>query len=240
VTEPRRFSVLPRLGLAPSTGELVRAALDRALDAAEADGSPIVVLDAGCGRASALRPYRARIARFVGADIHRPAPGAMPYLDEFEAVDLCTDGAAFPSGTFHLILSSFTVEHFADPAAAFRHFRDWLRPSGRLVVTTVNQRHPFVRAYLAAPERARHRLQRLVKATAADAHPLVGACNDPAAIAAALRGVGFADVSVQTTGHLARAWGRRWPTYALGLAGDLLSRGAPSRRSTIVAEATAP
>jgi SAM-dependent methyltransferase len=240
VSELRRFSVLPRLGLVPSTGELVRAALDRALDAAEADGGPIVVLDAGCGRASALRPYRTRIARFVGADIHRPAPGGLPYLDEFQTVDLCVDGAAFPSSTFHVILSSFTVEHFADPAAAFRHFRGWLRPGGRLIVSTVNQRHPFVRAYLSTPEGARRRLQRLVKATAADAHPLVGACNDPVAIATALRDAGFGEVSVRTTGHLARAWGRRWPTYALGLAGDLLSRGAPSRRSTIVAEAIAP
>jgi SAM-dependent methyltransferase len=240
VTDRRRFTVLPRLGIAPSTGELVRAALDRAMDAAETDGQPIAVLDAGCGRASALRPYRSRIARFVGADIHRPAAGSLPYLDEFATVDLCVDREAFPTDSFHLILSSFTVEHFADPAAAFRHFRGWLRPGGRLVVTTVNRRHPFVRAYLSIPQRARRRLQRLVKATEADAHPLVGACNDPATISSALRDAGFADVSVRLTGHLARAWGRRWPTYALGLAGDLLSRGMPSRRSTIVAEAVAP
>jgi SAM-dependent methyltransferase len=240
VTDRRRFTVLPRLGIAPSTGELVRAALDRAMDAAETDGQPIAVLDAGCGRASALRPYRSRIARFVGADIHRPAAGSLPYLDEFATVDLCVDREAFPTDSFHLILSSFTVEHFADPAAAFRHFRGWLRPGGRLVVTTVNRRHPFVRAYLSIPQRARRRLQRLVKATEGDAHPLVGACNDPATIRAALRDAGFADVSVRLTGHLARAWGRRWPTYALGLAGDLLGRGMPSRRSTIVAEAVAP
>ena len=240
MTDRRRFTVLPRLGIAPSTGELVRAALDRAMDAAETDGQPIAVLDAGCGRASALRPYRSRITRFVGADIHRPAAGSLPYLDEFATVDLCVDREAFPTDSFHLILSSFAVEHFADPAAAFRHFRGWLRPGGRLVVTTVNRRHPFVRAYLSIPQRARRRLQRLVKATEADAHPLVGACNDPATIRAALRDAGFADVSVRLTGHLARAWGRRWPTYALGLAGDLLSRGMPSRRSTIVAEAIAP
>jgi SAM-dependent methyltransferase len=240
VTDRRRFTILPRLGIAPSTGELVRAALDRAMDAAETDGQPIAVLDAGCGRASALRPYRSRIARFVGADIHRPAAGSLPYLDEFATVDLCVDREAFPTDSFHLILSSFTVEHFADPAAAFRHFRGWLRPGGRLVVTTVNRRHPFVRAYLSIPQRTRRGLQRLVKATEADAHPLVGACNDPATISAALRDAGFADVSVRLTGHLARAWGRRWPTYALGLAGDLLSRGMPSRRSTIVAEAVAP
>jgi SAM-dependent methyltransferase len=240
VTDRRRFTVLPRLGIAPSTGDLVRAALDRAMIAAETDGQPIAVLDAGCGRASALRPYRSRIARFVGADIHRPAAGSLPYLDEFATVDLCADREAFPTDSFHLILSSFTVEHFDDPAAAFRHFRGWLRPGGRLVLTTVNRRHPFVRAYLSIPQRARRRLQRLVKATEADAHPLVGACNDPATIRAALRDAGFADVSVRLTGHLARAWGHRWPTYALGLAGDLLSRGMPSRRSTIVAEAVAP
>ena len=240
MTDRRRFTVLPRLGIAPSTGELVRAALDRAMVAAETDGQPIAVLDAGCGRASALRPYRSRIARFVGADIHRPAAGSLPYLDEFATVDLCVDREAFPTESFHLILSSFTVEHFEDPAAAFRHFRGWLRPGGRLVVTTVNRRHPFVRAYLSIPQRARRRLQRLVKATEADAHPLVGACNDPATIRAALQDAGFADVSVRLTGHLARAWGRRWPTYVLGLAGDLLSRGMPSRRSTIVAEAVAP
>ena len=240
MTDRRRFTVLPRLGIAPSTGELVRAALDRAMVAAETDGQPIAVLDAGCGRASALRPYRSRIARFVGADIHRPAAGSLPYLDEFATVDLCEDREAFPTESFHVILSSFTVEHFEDPAAAFRHFRGWLRPGGRLVVTTVNRRHPFVRAYLSIPQRARRRLQRLVKATEADAHPLVGACNDPATIRAALRDAGFADVSVRLTGHLARAWGRRWPTYVLGLAGDLLSRGMPSRRSTIVAEAVAP
>ena len=240
MTDRRRFTVLPRLGIAPSTGELVRAALERAMVAAETDGQPIAVLDAGCGRASALRPYRSRIARFVGADIHRPAAGSLPYLDEFATVDLCVDREAFPTDSFHLILSSFTVEHFEDPAAAFRHFRGWLRPGGHLVVTTVNRRHPFVRAYLSMPPRARRRLQRLVKATEADAHPLVGACNDPATIRAALRDAGFADVSVRLTGHLARAWGRRWPTYALGLAGDLLSRGMPSRQSTIVAEAVAP
>jgi hypothetical protein len=40
-------------------------------------------------------------------------------------------------------------------------------------------------------------------------------------------------------GHLARAWGRHWPTFLLGLTGDLLTRGLPSRRSTIVVVARA-
>ena len=222
-----------------TTAELVRAALDDAFTRAERRGGAVAVLDAGCGRISALKPYRPRIARFVGADIHPPAPGALPYLDEFVTADLCGDVAAFPAASFDVVLSSFTVEHFADPVAAFRNLRQWLRPGGRLVITTVNRRHPFVWAYLSMPERFQRPLQRIVKASAADAHPLVGVCNDPATIRRALAMAGFQDVRLETVSHLAQAWGRRRWTRPIGWLGDALARGSPSRRSTIVASATA-
>lgn len=189
---------------------------------------------------SHFKRYRARIGRFVGADIHPPAAGALPHLDAFATVDLCRDPDAFPAGTFDIVLSSFTVEHFADPDAAFRALRAWIRPGGHLVLSTVNRRHPFVRAYLGLPEPIRRRLQPLVKATAADAHPLVGACNDPVALAKALEAAGFTDVRLRTVGHLARAWGRRRLTYLTGLVGDVLAARLPSRRSTIVARAIVP
>jgi SAM-dependent methyltransferase len=221
-------------------------ALDEAFAAAEAaaaaggdseGGHGIAVLDAGCGRVSALRPYRARIGRFVGADIHPPAPGALPHLDEFAAIDLCADGDAFPSASFDVVLSSFTLEHFADPPAAMANLRRWLRPGGRAIFTTVNRRHPFVLAYLALPGAIRGRVQRLVKASAVDAHPLVGACNTPAEIRAALLGAGFSDVRIETVGHLASAWGRRRWSRAIGQLGDALTAATPSRRSTIVVSA---
>jgi len=115
--------------------------------------------------------------------------------------------------------------------------RRWMRPGGTIVITTVNRRHPFVGAYLGLPAGLRRRLQPLVKATAGDAHPLVGACNDPTAIRAALAGAGFTEIRLTTVGHLARAWGRRWPFFLIGLMGDLLTTAMPSRRSTIVAVA---
>ena len=237
----RRFAILPRLGIRPSTSEIVKRELESAF--ADSAGSAVsqpkglTVLDAGCGRVSQLKPFRPRIARFVGADIHPPAPGALPHLDEFATVDLCAESDAFPPAIFDVILSSFTVEHFADPEAAFRNLRGWLKPGGRLVITTVNRRHPFVWAYLAMPTRLRARLQRLVKATAADAHPLVGACNSPADLERGLTAAGFGDLRVTTVGHLARAWSRHLPTYLVGLLGDLLVQGVPSRRSTIVVSA---
>jgi SAM-dependent methyltransferase len=240
VAEPGRFALLPRLGIEPTVGSLVHEALDRAITAAEARSPGVVAaLDAGCGRVSALRTFRPRIARLVGADLHEPSP-PLPHLDEFAIVDLCADGGAFPDGGFDLVLSSFTLEHFADPPAALANLRRWLRPGGILIATTVNRRHPFVAAYLGLPDGPRRVLQPLVKSTAADAHPLVGACNDPAAVREALAAAGFVDIRLTTVGHLARAWGRRWPTFAIGLAGDLLARGASSRRSTIVAVAQVP
>jgi SAM-dependent methyltransferase len=241
----RRSEVVARLGIRPSVAEIVRADLDAAFEAAGAakagsGNAGISVLDAGCGRVSALVAYRPRIGRFVGADIHRPLPGALPHLDEFAEVDLCVDADGFPAGSFDVILSSFTVEHFADPGAAVRNMRGWLRPGGHLVISTVNRRHPFVWAYTAIPAGLRRRLQRLVKASAADAHPIVAACNTVPEIQAALASAGFTDIRITTTGHLARAWGRHWPTWLLGLIGDVAAQRLPSRRSTIVASAAAP
>lgn len=256
MTGRRRFAVLGRLGLRPAVGDLVRDRLDAAFARAEANratppavagesrpAAPVPALDAldaGCGRVSALLRYRPRIRRLVGADLHPPPPGALPHLDAFVAADLCGEPDAFPPGSFDVVLSSFTAEHFADPPAAFRNLRAWTRPGGTVVLTTVNRRHPFVAAYLGLGERVRRPLQRLVKATAADAHPLVGACNDPATIRRALEDAGFIEVRIVTVPHLARAWGRRLPAWALGLVGDLAAQPFPSRRSTIVADARVP
>jgi SAM-dependent methyltransferase len=232
--DTRRLGIARRLGLVPTTQDVVEQWLDEALPAQGASA-----LDAGCGRLSQLRPFRRRIGRFVGVDIHQPAR-PLQWLDEFRVADLCTDADAFPQGTFDLALSSFTVEHFADPLAAFRVIHDWLRPGAWLVVTTVNRGHPFVNAYLSLQTGLRGKAQRIIKASPADAHPLVGACNTPTELRAGLRDAGYTEVELVTTDHLARAWGRTLPTWALGLAGDLIAHSMPSRRSTIVARGRKP
>lgn len=236
----RRYEVLARLGVKPRLSERVRAVLGDALEEAErrSPGS-IAVLDAGCGRKSPLVRFRPRIARLVGVDLHAPDP-PLPYLDEFVLVDLCRPGGPLPDDSFDMMLSNFTLEHFADPPTALANMHRWLRPGGTLVVTTVNRRHPFVAAYLNMPRGPQRWLQPMVKASAADAHPLVGACNDPAAVRAALAAAGFGRIELETVPHLARAWGHRLPTFALGAVGDLLTLGIPSRRSTIVAVARKP
>jgi SAM-dependent methyltransferase len=229
-----RENVARRLRLLPLTRDVVAQWLDEALPQHDA-----AALDAGCGRQSQLKPFRKRIGRFVGVDIHQPSQ-PLAWLDEFAVVDVCNDTDAFPDGTFDVAFSSFTVEHFDDPGGAFRTMAGWLRPGGWLVISTVNRDHPLVDLYLSLPARLRDRIQPLVKASAADAHPLVGACNSPAALREALKAAGYEDVQVITTAHLWRAWGRSVPTWALGLIGDLAAQRFPGRRSTIVARARRP
>jgi SAM-dependent methyltransferase len=231
----RKEALARRLGLVPRTADVVT----RWLDAIVPPAGGAVALDAGCGRLSLLRPFRHRLARFVGVDLHAPER-PIGWLDEFAMADLCADADAFPEATFDVALSNFTVEHFAQPEQAFRNIGRWLKPGGWLVITTVNRRHPFVDLYLSMPGKLRDRLQPIVKRNAADAHPLVGACNTPALVRDGLRSAGFVDVEVAMTDHLARAWERTWPTWAMGLLGDLAAHSRPSRRSTIVARARRP
>ena len=236
----RRYDLLPRLGIEPSIGQRVAAALAAAMREAERTSpGAVTVLDAGCGRKSPLVQFRPRIARLVGVDIHVPDP-PLAWLDAFATVDLCAADATIAEAPFDIVLSNFTLEHFVRPDVALASFHRWLQPGGSLVITTVNRRHPFVDGYLRLPDALRRRLQPVLKASAADAHPLVGACNDPVAVRDALARAGFTDVRLETVPNLARAWGRHWWTFALGLAGDLIAQASPSRRSTILASATRP
>ena len=227
----RQDALLRRLGIGPSARELTSRYLDASLPARDA-----VVLDAGCGRVSALVPFRSRIAELVGVDIHPPHE-PLPWLDRFAVVDVCRDETAFAPGTFDTVLSSFTLEHFEDPLAALRVMGGWLRPEGWLVLATVNRAHPFVDAYLSLPRALAAPLQRMVKEHPEDAHGLYGACNTPSLVRGALIAAGYTEIEVLTTDHLARAWGRRTPTFVAGLLGDLGAHSFPQRRSTIVARA---
>ena len=76
---------------------LVRSTLEHALDEAEARApGAVAALDAGCGRVSHLEPFRGRIGRLVGVDVH-PLAAPLPHLDEFVIADLC--GSEFLAAT---------------------------------------------------------------------------------------------------------------------------------------------
>jgi len=236
----RREALPGRLRPGPPLRQRVAFILDRAIaDAARRHPGDVVVLDAGCGHRSPLAAFRSRIGTLVGIDIAEPEH--MPaYLDAFSTVDLCDEQAVIPAASFDVVLSHFTIEHLSRPGIAIANLQRSLRPGGTVVLVTVNRRHPFVDAYLRLPGPVRDRLQRTLKAAPENAHPLVGACNDPGALADALRSAGLARIEIETVGNLARAWGHHRAGRALGVIGDLLFQRLPSRRSTIIASATRP
>jgi SAM-dependent methyltransferase len=241
----RRFDVLDRLGIRPPLNAVVREALEAQLADPEHGRRAgetrrrLSVLDAGCGGSTFLRRYRARIGRLVGLDIHEPeAPPTG--LDALVIADMCRERDAFAPSSFDLVVSKFTVEHLADPVAAFGAMASWLKPGGSVLLVTVNRRHPLVALYLALPRRPRAWLQRRVKASAADAHELEGHCNDAACLRSALRATGFERISIRSVGNLTRAWGRWAPGYVLGLLGDVVAQPFPGRRSTLIVRATTP
>jgi SAM-dependent methyltransferase len=238
--ERLRYRVLAALGVRPPFRETFAGLIGSALDDVRSTATgPVTALDAGCGRRSPLEAMRARIGRLVGVDIHEPDE-PLPYLDEFLRLDMCVPSDAFAPGTFDLVLSRFAIEHLEAPDIAFDNMERWLRPGGILVASTVNRRHPFVRAYLGMPSWLRTRLQPMVKADRADAHRLVGACNDPTTLRQALLAAGFDDVRLTAIANLGHAWGRHLPMFLAGAAGDLVAQRVPSRRSSLIVVARKP
>jgi len=218
----------------PTTREIVAQWLDEAIPTADA-----TCLDAACGGRSMLATFRPRIGRLTGVDLHEPNE-PLEWLDEFRVADLCREPDAFPPRSFDVIHCAFALEHLRDPRRAIQAMHGWLRPGGWLVLTTVNRRHPLVAAYCGLPPVVARPLQRLLKASADDAHPLIARCNTPMAVRAAMVDAGLETIEMRTTGHLSRAWRRRLPAQVLGIAGDLATRDRPARRSTIVARGRRP
>ena len=85
------------------------------------------VLDAGAGRGRLVAALRERGYRAEGIDPWPRAPGiAQASVEEHQAEGL------------DAVVLWHVLEHVADPLAALRRVRGWLRPGGALVVATPN------------------------------------------------------------------------------------------------------
>ena len=122
----------------------------RLLALALADG-PGRVLDVGCSSGYLARPLREAGARVVGIELD-PAAAAEAravceavVVGDVESVDL-----PFEPGSFDVVLCGDVVEHLRDPGAALARLRPFLRPGGRLVVTTPNVANWAIRLSLLA------------------------------------------------------------------------------------------
>ncbi|HEY2240775.1 MAG TPA: methyltransferase domain-containing protein [Streptosporangiaceae bacterium] len=102
------------------------------------DGENVLDVGCGCGDTTILAARATPSGYALGADVsrievaeaRRLAAGAGVVNARFEVADAQVH--PFPAGTFDVVLSTFGVMFFDDPAAAFGNLRTALRRGGRL------------------------------------------------------------------------------------------------------------
>lgn len=107
------------------------------------------VLDVGCGAGALGALLKTRQpAEVVGIEIEPEAAStARERLDEVLERDIEDPQLRFPQGLFDCIVCADVLEHIREPGSVLRRFREWLKPSGTLVVSVPNVRnHAVVRA----------------------------------------------------------------------------------------------
>lgn len=95
------------------------------------------VLDLGCSQGLLARPLRARRCIVTGVDVRPPAASSSS-LDEYFSRDL-EQPLEIPTGrAFDYVVCSDVIEHLRARTELLRSVRRYLRPEGRLLISTPN------------------------------------------------------------------------------------------------------
>ena len=103
---------------------------------AESPGGTL--LDVGCGTGNLWRYVSEQFDRYIGADVVRY--DGFPETEQFHRVDMDTGRIPLDDGAADTVASVETIEHVENPRAFLRELVRLVRPGGRIVVTTPNQR----------------------------------------------------------------------------------------------------
>jgi len=96
-----------------------------------------LVLDVGCGT-GANRPYLPAGARYVGVDVSPVARARSAASHDDETWFVAGDSARLPfrGDSFDAVISTYSMEHFADPRHALDEILRVCRPHGRIVLVS--------------------------------------------------------------------------------------------------------
>jgi 2-polyprenyl-3-methyl-5-hydroxy-6-metoxy-1,4-benzoquinol methylase len=117
----------------------------------EAVGTGRRVLDVGCSSGYLARPLRERANTIVGLELDPAAASeAEAFCERVLVGDVETMALPLEPGSFDVVLCGDVVEHLRDPAATLARLRPFLRPGGRLVLSTPNVANWAIRLSLLA------------------------------------------------------------------------------------------
>jgi 2-polyprenyl-3-methyl-5-hydroxy-6-metoxy-1,4-benzoquinol methylase len=105
----------------------------------EAVGTGKRVLDVGCSSGYLAQPLSERGNTIVGIELDpEAAREAERFCERVLVGDVETMELALEPGSFDVVLCGDLVEHLRDPGAALARLRRFLRPGGRVVLSTPN------------------------------------------------------------------------------------------------------
>jgi SAM-dependent methyltransferase len=107
------------------------------------------VLDVGCGPGLLAHQMTARGAKVVGVDI-LARDKVWPGLEEYHRVDLEKSGELLPTRQFDYVVLADVVEHVRNPQELLRGISKFLKPDGRLLLSSGNIAIWFYRLSLLA------------------------------------------------------------------------------------------
>jgi SAM-dependent methyltransferase len=160
------------------------------------------LLDVGCGRGGLVEQVAGEEATLTGIDPDRRslAEHRLPPERMARAVALL-EAIPFAAGSFDLVISSWVLEHLAEPRAAWNEIGRVLRPGGHLVALTPNLRHPvtWLNHVLAWSRSLQGALvPRLYGRAEEDAFPVRYRANSVPRIVRLAAGAGMAPVTIMT------------------------------------------
>jgi 2-polyprenyl-3-methyl-5-hydroxy-6-metoxy-1,4-benzoquinol methylase len=117
----------------------------------DAVGTGRRVLDVGCSSGYLAGPLSERGNTIVGIELDpQAARAAEAYCERVLVGDVETMELPLEQASFDVVLGGDVVEHLRDPSAALARLRPFLRPGGRLVLSTPNVANWAVRLSLLA------------------------------------------------------------------------------------------
>lgn len=176
------------------------------------------MLEIGAGPSNETSRFLATLGEVHGVD---PDPDVRTNASLTSAHVITGDRYPFPDATFDAAISSYVVEHVADPAAHLREIARVLRPGGAYVFRTPNQFHYVAAFARLTPHWVHLAIANRLRAMPKDAHdpyPTIYAMNTEASVRRSADSAGF-DVASLRMVEKEPSYGRISPVLFLAFAG---------------------